>query len=491
MEPRTFSGIHPRKFPHVVLSLIAGITISGITFGGELRTFHNTEGKALKASFEGMAGDKIKLRREDGKTFELSKDQLCAEDLTYIAEVSSQAGDAAKKLNDAAGHKIADGSPFSERKAEDLAEALHLRPESHSKYGRSWRLYAAFSKDPYTLFGAMPYSVALYSDPAGLVSSISIVYANKGDFGSTAGFGADHFKGGTTATAKTLGEAMTKDEETVSAALTAVLGEGKTQRYGEGGARRKITRWDWNGHAFLLSNEEDEYVGLSVVATEYADAGGKSERLKDGDLKQRLQDSVVREPNGDVYLAEIPMVDQGPKGYCVPATFERTMRTMGLEADMYLLAMVGESKAGGGTSVEKLLENVRSQVYSKGRRTKDESLKQLRLRDIQRYLDQGVPVMWSLHSVEAYNDIANELTAKRATVSDWSAYAAEITAKAAEVVASPKPDGNNHICMIIGYNEATGEIAVSDSWGARFERRWVPLAVADWASMGSIFMILP
>jgi hypothetical protein len=36
------------------------------------------------------------------------------------------------------------------------------------------------------------------------------------------------------------------------------------------------------------------------------------------------------------------MVDQGPKGYCVPATFERAMRTMGIDADMYLLAMVGQ-----------------------------------------------------------------------------------------------------------------------------------------------------
>lgn len=45
--------------------------------------------------------------------------------------------------------------------------------------------------------------------------------------------------------------------------------------------------------------------------------------------------------------------------------------------------------------------------------------------------------------------------------------------------------------MIIGYNEATREIAVSDSWGQRFELRWVPVAVADWAGTGGIFMILP
>jgi hypothetical protein len=45
--------------------------------------------------------------------------------------------------------------------------------------------------------------------------------------------------------------------------------------------------------------------------------------------------------------------------------------------------------------------------------------------------------------------------------------------------------------MIIGYNEATNEFVVSDSWGSSYERRWVPVKVANWASQGSIFMILP
>ena len=45
--------------------------------------------------------------------------------------------------------------------------------------------------------------------------------------------------------------------------------------------------------------------------------------------------------------------------------------------------------------------------------------------------------------------------------------------------------------MIVGYNEATNELAVSDSWGPSFERRWVPVPVANWASQGGLFMILP
>ncbi len=456
----------------------------------EVRVFHNTEGKALRASFESMTGETVTLRREDGKSFDLPQSKLSADDQAYLAQIRQQADAVVKKLNDAAGHPLANGGGITKSKADELAKELQLRPESQSKYGRSWRLYAAYAKD-YLLFGAMPYSVALYSDQDGLVSSVSIVYANKGDFGSTAGFGQDHFIGGTAATPKTLGEAMAKDEETVAKALTSVLGEGKVQRYGEGSSRRKIIRWDWNGSSFILSNEENEYVSLAIVPTTTADNGGRSVMVKDGEIKQRLLAGVVKADNGDVTLSEIPMVDQGPKGYCAPATFERAMRTMGLEADMYLLAMVGQSQAGGGTSVELLLAGVRNQVYSKGRRTKDETLKELRIRELKRYLDEGIPVMWTLCSMEAYNEIADKNTAMRKTVKDWKAYAGEIATASASLAKSPKPEANHHICMIVGYNEATQELAVSDSWGPSFERRWVPVPVANWASMGGIFMILP
>jgi hypothetical protein len=468
----------------------ACVCLISLAHAEEMRVFRSAEGKPLKASFQGVAGGNVTLLREDGKSFDIPVSKLSKEDQTYIAQKAASAGDEAKKLNAAAGHQITQGASLSATKAADLAESLQLRPESQSKYGRSWRLYAAYAKD-YQLFGAMPYSVALYSDADGWVGSVSIVYANKGDFGSTAGLGQDHFKGGTSASAGSLKEAMDKDEETVAKALTDVLGPAKVQRYGEGATRRKISRWDWNGSAFILSNEENEYVSLAIVPSATADSGGKSAMVKDGEVKERLLASIVKSPNGDVFLSEIPMVDQGPKGYCAPATFERAMRTMGLEADMYLLAMVGESKAGGGTSVELLLENVRSQVYKKGRRTKDEAIKEIRIRDIKRYIDQGIPVMWTMCSVESYNEIANNNTKQRESIEDWSAYTTEIATPAAELAKSEKPASNHHICLVIGYNEATHEIAVSDSWGPRYERRWVPVPVASWASAGGIFMILP
>ncbi|MFK7852432.1 MAG: C39 family peptidase [Akkermansiaceae bacterium] len=455
------------------------------------RLFTSSEGDEVRATFISLDENLATLLRPDGKSFETPLSFLSARDREYIAlahqrQVKLQ--EEAKKLNAAAGQKLSNGISIVDTDAQQLASNLRLPSESTSKHGKSWRLYAG-PKRGYKLFDAIPYSVALYSDEGGTVSHLSIVYANKGDFGSTAGFGRDHFDSDGPVPESLLKDAMEKDEELIEKSLISILGEPTRQRYGEGDTRRTIKRWDWNGSAFLLSNEEGEYVSLSVVSKEFADDGGKAARMRDSDLKERLIANVKTEENGDVYITEIPMVNQGPKGYCVPATFERAMRTMGIDADMYLLAMIGNSSAGGGTSVSVLLDNVKSAVYRKGRRTKDERIKSLKIRDVKREIDKGIPLMWTMYSVDIYNDMADKNTSER--VSGSSSFREKITEEAAEIADLPKPDSNRHVCMIIGYNEKTQEVAVSDSWGKRFELRWVPLEVADWASSGRLFMILP
>ena len=53
-----------------------------------------------------------------------------------------------------------------------------------------------------------------------------------------------------------------------------------------------------------------------------------------------------------------------------------------------------------------------------------------------------------------------------------------------------QPNRNEgHMCMIIGYNKETGEVAVSDSWGPAFEERWVHGAEATQISQGTVMVI--
>ncbi len=457
---------------------------------GDWRVLKDGEGGQIRARFEGTKKDKYLLRREtDGKLFEVSPGMLLGEDRTSFDEQAKQLSEELTKLSKMAGYPLFSGTPFEVRQANEIAAVLHLSQESKTTHSASWRAYTG---DSYKLFGARPYSVALYADQDGNASILSAVYANKGDFKNTMGQGEKHFEGQSEADAASLAKAMAEDEQAVLSRITEVLGEPKLEHYGDSRkTRKKVMRWDWNGHSLILSDQEGEYVSLSIVPLELADAGGKTARVKDGDIRKQLNEDIVRKENGDVYLGQIPMVNQGPKGYCVPATFERALRAAGIEADMYMLAMIGKSGMGGGTSVEYLMEEVRQLVRSKGRRTEDKRVKELRIRDVKGYIDKGIPVMWTMHSLGPYNETANGNTSKRGRVTDWPSWAKEIAAQAAEVVKQQAEQEANHICMIVGYNEATNELAVSDSWGPQYERRWVPVPVANWASAGGLFMILP
>ena len=48
---------------------------------------------------------------------------------------------------------------------------------------------------------------------------------------------------------------------------------------------------------------------------------------------------------------------------------------------------------------------------------------------------------------------------------------------------------SGHVCMIIGHNKQTGEIAVSDSWGPEYAERWVTPEEARAVSQGTFQVI--
>lgn len=53
-----------------------------------------------------------------------------------------------------------------------------------------------------------------------------------------------------------------------------------------------------------------------------------------------------------------------------------------------------------------------------------------------------------------------------------------------------QPDpGSRHMCMIIGYNARTGEIATSDSWGLEHAEKWYTLEEVQAVSAGELYVI--
>ena len=368
----------------------------------------------------------------------------------------------------------------------DLGTRLRWPRESVTATQVSYRLYPPSN---YRFIGIRPYSAVLYGH-AGKVTGLSLVFANKGDCFATAGAGEEHFKEGTvTKDPRQLEKWMERDADIVSELFENILGKPRRQNFGQGSAKRKVSRWDWNGHSFLLSVMDGEFVSLSIETVASAEARGKIRKTADMYIRRIHRENVDRRPNGDVVIENLPMVDQGPKGYCVPATFERCMRYMAIPADMYLLAMVGNTGLGGGTHTPSLVQAVQQEVFSAGR-----TFKPLRghpsLRELSRFIDSGIPVLWGLHSTKTFNRIANERTVdrKRMDALEWKSLMKQ---SVKDIAMLPKPGAgdSNHICIIHGYNKETEEIAFTDSWGERYQERWITAAEAERFSQGRCWVI--
>ena len=75
--------------------------------------------------------------------------------------------------------------------------------------------------------------------------------------------------------------------------------------------------------------------------------------------KAKIKDNVTKSPNGDVYIDNVPMVDQGQKGYCAAAVSERVLRYYGNQIDEHEIAQQAGTTAEGGTSTSAMKEVIR------------------------------------------------------------------------------------------------------------------------------------
>ena len=222
----------------------------------------------------------------------------------------------------------------------------------------------------------------------------------------------------------------------------------------------------------------------------------------------RAKDNVKKNGDGDVWIDGVPMVDQGKKGYCAAAVSERVLRYYGQEIDEHQVAQMAGTTAGGGTSVAEMREAVRAlgskchlgygdivslfgsvedlredvEMYNKSAKAmkepelrfddfvagrsvrvsairaamKPQVLKRMRTKDarfkkfqsgVKAQVDRGIPVIWGVTL-----GIFPEPGLEQAS--------------------------GGHMRLIIGYNEKTGEVLYTDTWGAGHELKRMP---ADWA----------
>ena len=451
------------------------------------RTWTDTQGRTLEADYVSTTTAEVTLRRADNRTFTLALALLSADDRAFIAQQSSTLiggmappSTPAKKfadLNTLLGIPLLVDATLWDDSPADVARRLKLPLEGKTDRFEGYRSYP---NPPRSILGADARMLSLQAAES-RITALTIQFTNRGDY---PGFKFDDERmTPSKQEIQTFEQVLKQDFDTLTATLTAKLGAPKREvAVGGLDPGRRSLRWEWDSLVLLLNYDELQMVSLKIIpAARVAVAP-----VSDAQIRQLFKDRIARRPNGDVILDQIPMVNQGPKGYCVPATFERYLRYAGIPADMYELAASGGTQFGGGSSFETMTHSLDRFVRRQGRRLEPVSIK-LTAVTVARYIDEGRPLIWGLYSTESFNALADANTEARQKSAD--APPSKISLTPAELASFKIDPRTAHACLIIGYNRATGEIALSDSWGPKFRERWVPAAVAQKISQDEYWVL--
>jgi hypothetical protein len=303
-----------------------------------------------------------------------------------------------------------------------------------------------------------------------------------------------------------------------------------------GAARSKIQRMAWNKPPSRLELEwsvtkphvqngerieyRSEFIRLKLLplaaATNAPVARAAMPRPVAAHTALELKTHVQKADNGDVAITDVPMVDQGEKGYCAAAVTARVMEYYGVDFDQHQAAQIAGTNAKGGTkggnlrdalkriaqksslrlvmveeydtpaimrligdynraagsahqskislestghSMERLLEAMEPEVLYQARTKRQSDLVRLK-NDVSKYIDAGIPLIW-----DVYLGLVKE------------------------PLLSPQTKGG-HLRLIIGYNKKTDEILYSDSWGPRHALKRLSVGDAQTMTFG-LYVIKP
>ncbi|QHI68523.1 C39 family peptidase [Tichowtungia aerotolerans] len=426
------------------------------------RTWTNTKGKTFEAEVVWINEDKeVKLASANGETIVVPFAGLSAENEEYLEDLLFRQihGEphpvSWKKMNELFGLNIWKDVYVFDDHTKPAGERMQLEKESETDFMENYRAYPLGKEQ---ILSEPVYTSVLYGGKQ-YVESLCFVFLNQGDIPLPEQM-SDGFV-----------ETMTEDIEAsgmrVHDAIVPILGEPKRDTIGKGSMREKVWRWDWNDQSMLLSVQEGKYAMMRILPAELADRSGKVEEVESRELRKQMKSCVERRDNGDVIIRNIPMIDQGPKGYCSPATWERYLRYLGIPANMYQLANAGNTGIGGGTHTKEMIDATESLLFTNGRNLK-EIEDPLEIQTISEYIDDGMPIMWSFATS---SDLQREINRHNARRNERKIEEKENTGANVH---------GGHICLIMGYNRKIQEFAISDSWGPKFNERWVPIDLIDY-----------
>jgi hypothetical protein len=414
-------------------------------------------------------------------------------------------------VNAALGKPFFTDQPLWQETALMVAQRVGLGLEGRTQWEASYRRYFSGQPDDpkAAILGNGAYCVAVYADADDHPTSVLIAFANDGDFHGIGRVATDleglyhsiySSPGGDVSELKieysnkvsdmeTTFEPLRKTEQdSLTANLTTLFGDPQQTSFGSDPTTKEdALRWDWNGASFLLTCVQNKYDLLRIVPTELADNNGHAPRIGRDDIGHKLSGAVEHRDNGDVIITQIPMADQGPKGYCVPATWERVLRYTGVPGDMYTLSRIGDAGFGGGESGLKVAGQLDKTLYDYGRHVDVLHPTHLDYIAIRHYIDDGVPIFWAVNP-KGY-DGAEQRYSLCDRDKDFDTWKKLLDQARATPDNSALAWDGGHQVLIIGYNPDTKEIAWTDPWGKQTKERWMTQEEAVRCTLGEYYVI--
>ena len=147
----------------------------------------------------------------------------------------------------------------------------------------------------------------------------------------------------------------------------------------------------------VLRYKKGEYLIVEIQPAELLQASDEQPLLAIKD-REALQNSVTVSQQGHVYVANIPMIDQGKKGYCAAATLARVLQYYGYAVDQHALAELAETEgqasegARGGTHRRNIIRAM--QRVCNGTPFRLKSIRKTQPQALLAVIEQGIPIIW-------------------------------------------------------------------------------------------------
>lgn len=318
-----------------------------------------------------------------------------------------------------------------------------------------------------TVFNVPATEMLLISNPDDFVTQIDVIYSNKGDSAAAGNMKRD----------------IRQANRSLKNFFTSQFGTPKKEKFGPKGMQNSVLRWNFGEVSLILESSRREYTILHICypAEKHSLPAKNNAAVHKDDFVKNVKINDF----GDVYIENIPMVNQGGKGYCSPATVERVLRYLGVSAiNMHHLAAAADTGRGGGTSYSAMHSAINRFCRNFGLNTFN--CGEIKLDTCRKYIAAGFPVMWSMN--------VNPSLLQAMKFSRSSRSGAESPKSWLKSIRKQKVNrgGDGHMCLVVGFNEKTKEIAISNSWGDRESvPAWITLKAALRVSHGHTMVLVP